>query len=34
MDRLEDWRLKVESGGGEWRVINDMARLEKILQRK
>jgi len=34
MDRLEAWRLKVESGGGEWRVINDMARLEKILQQK
>ncbi len=34
MDRLEAWRLKVESGGGEWRVINDMSRLEKILHRK
>ena len=34
LDRLEKWRLKVESGGGEWRVINDMARLEKILHRK
>jgi len=34
LDRLEDWRLKVESGGGEWRVINDMARLEKILKKK
>lgn len=34
LDRLADWRLKVESGGGEWRVINDMARLEKILQRE
>lgn len=34
LDRLESWRLKVESGGGEWRVINDMARLEKILQQK
>lgn len=34
LDRLEAWRLKVESGGGEWRVINDMARLEKILQQK
>ncbi len=34
LDRLADWRLKVESGGGEWRVINDMARLEKILKRK
>ena len=34
LDRLEAWRLKVESGGGEWRVINDMARLEKILRQK
>ena len=34
LDRLEAWRLKVESGGGEWRVINDMARLEKILAKK
>lgn len=34
LDRLADWRLKVESGGGEWRVINDMARLEKILEQK
>ncbi len=34
LDRLESWRLKVESGGGEWRVINDMSRLEKILHRK
>ena len=34
LDRLEAWRIKVESGGGEWRVINDMARLEKILKKK
>jgi len=34
LDRLADWQLKVESGGGEWRVINDMARLERILKRK
>lgn len=34
LDRLEKWRTKVESGGGEWRVINDMARLEKILVQK
>lgn len=34
LDRLEKWRDKVESGGGEWRVINDMARLEKILKQK
>ena len=34
LDRLEEWRMKIESGGGEWRVINDMARLEKILAQK
>lgn len=34
LDRLEMWRTKVESGGGEWRVINDMSRLEKILHKK
>ena len=34
LDRLDAWRIKVESGGGEWRVINDMARLEKILKKK
>jgi hypothetical protein len=32
MDRLEDWQRRVESGGGSWRVINDMDRLERILQ--
>ena len=32
MDRLEDWQNRVESGGGSWRVINDMDRLERILQ--
>lgn len=30
MDRLEDWRGKVESGGGHWRVVNDLERLEKL----
>jgi len=25
--RLEDWRQRVESGGGEWAVVNDMERL-------
>lgn len=33
MDRLEDWQRRVEEGGGTWRVINDMDRLERILQR-
>jgi hypothetical protein len=30
MDRLEDWRTKVEAGGGKWKVINDLERLERI----
>jgi hypothetical protein len=30
MDRLEDWRKKVEAGGGKWKVINDLERLERI----
>ena len=30
LDRLEEWRNKVESGGGEWQVINDLKRLEPI----
>ncbi|MEL6363340.1 MAG: VWA domain-containing protein [Pseudomonadota bacterium] len=28
MDRLEAWRAKVEEGGGVWRVINDVERLD------
>jgi hypothetical protein len=31
LNRLTDWQLKVESGGGQWRVINDLDRLEKLL---
>ncbi len=31
LDRLEDWQSRVEEGGGTWRVINDMDRLERIL---
>ncbi len=31
MDRLKKWRKRVEDGGGHWRVINDLERLEKIL---
>jgi len=30
LDRLEQWRLRVESGGGEWKVINDLERLEVL----
>jgi len=32
MDRLEKWQQRVEEGGGSWNVINDMDRLERILQ--
>jgi hypothetical protein len=29
--RVEEWREKAEKGGGTWRVINDLERLDKIL---
>jgi hypothetical protein len=33
MGRLDKWEARVNSGGGAWKVINDMERLEKsILQ--
>ena len=31
MTRLEDWQRRVESGGGTWRVVNDLDRLERVL---
>lgn len=31
LGRLEQWRSRVEQGGGSWRVVNDLERLEKIL---
>jgi hypothetical protein len=33
MSRLERWQKRVEAGGGHWRVINDMDRLDNILQK-
>ena len=30
MARVEDWRDKVEKGGGEWGMINDLERLDSI----
>ncbi len=30
MNRLEEWKKKVESGGGTWRVINDLERLDNM----
>jgi hypothetical protein len=31
LSRLDAWRAKVEQGGGRWRVINDLDRLEGVL---
>jgi hypothetical protein len=31
LSRLENWQNRVEEGGGQWVVINDMDRLERIL---
>ncbi|MGD8917047.1 MAG: hypothetical protein PVH35_10655 [Syntrophobacterales bacterium] len=30
--RVENWRSRVESGGGSWRVVNDLERLENIFE--
>lgn len=30
MKRLEEWQGKVEAGGGAWKVINDLERLDPI----
>lgn len=30
MTRIEDWNARVVSGGGSWKVTNDMDQLEKI----
>jgi hypothetical protein len=32
LDRLEAWRTRIEENGGTWRVINDLDRLEALLQ--
>jgi hypothetical protein len=34
MGRVEDWRGKIESGGGEWGVVNDLERLDNIFNGK
>ena len=31
MLRLEEWQRRVEDGGGDWRVLNDFDRLDRIL---
>lgn len=32
LGRLDNWKQRVETGGGRWKVINDLERLESILQ--
>lgn len=32
LDRLADWERRVEQSGGQWRVINDLDRLEKLFR--
>ena len=32
LDRLAAWQQRVEQGGGRWRVINDLDRLERLFQ--
>jgi hypothetical protein len=31
LSRLDEWRARVEKGGGRWRVINDLDRLDGVL---
>jgi len=31
LNRLDEWRTRVEKGGGHWRVINDLDRLDGLL---
>lgn len=31
LDRLAKWQKRVEAGGGSWKVVNDLGRLESIL---
>ncbi|MGB5421481.1 MAG: hypothetical protein WBN03_04935 [Desulfobacterales bacterium] len=33
LDRVEQWRSKVESGKGKWRVVNDLERIDDIFSR-
>ncbi len=32
LNRLSNWRKRVESAGGHWRVINDLERLDPIIK--
>jgi hypothetical protein len=32
LSRLDGWKQRVETGGGQWRVLNDLERLESLLE--
>lgn len=32
LGRLDSWKQRVETGGGRWRVVNDLERLESLLK--
>ena len=32
LDRLSEWETRVQQGGGQWRVINDLDRLERLFR--
>ncbi|MCW9048989.1 MAG: VWA domain-containing protein [Deltaproteobacteria bacterium] len=32
MNRLEKWENRVEAGGGQWKIINDLEQLDKLIQ--
>jgi len=32
MDRLEMWKNRIELGGGEWKVINDLEKLDTLIK--
>ncbi|MCB1835977.1 MAG: VWA domain-containing protein [Alcanivoracaceae bacterium] len=32
LDRLAQWQQRVETGGGEWEVINDLDRMSQLLK--
>ncbi len=31
LDRVDGWKQRIEAGGGEWKVVNDLERLESML---
>jgi len=32
IDRMEYWQRRIEQGGGQWRIINDLDRLERVIR--